>query len=105
MRSSSAGFFIGQIVRHSLFDHRGVIIGIDPIFSSSNDWYEAVAQSRPPKDMPWYHVPRDETLEGACVAKRNLEAGDLGQAIRHLELKDDFTRLADGIDLLLHASG
>ena len=51
-----AKFQIGQIVHHKLFDYTGVIFDIDPFFQSSDEWYEQVAQSRPPKNKPWYHV-------------------------------------------------
>ena len=44
-----AKFLIGQIIRHKLFNYRGVIFDIDPFFQSSDEWYEQVAQSRPPK--------------------------------------------------------
>jgi heat shock protein HspQ len=104
MMSLSARFFIGQIVCHKLFDYRGVIIDVNPIFSGSHEWYEAVAQSRPPKDMPWYHVLKDGTAERTYVAERNLEADASGEPIHHPELKDHFAGLADGIYLPRHAS-
>ena len=56
MTDYKAKFRIGQIVHHKLFDYTGVIFDIDPIFQSSDEWYEQVAQSRPPKSKPWYHV-------------------------------------------------
>ena len=54
MTHSTAEFDVGQLIQHSLFDHRGVIVG--PTFSLTDEWYDMVARSRPPKDRPWYHV-------------------------------------------------
>jgi heat shock protein HspQ len=51
---------VGQVVRHRLFDYRGVIYDVDPVFSLSEEWYEQMARSRPPKDQPWYHVLVDD---------------------------------------------
>ncbi len=49
-------FSVGQIVRHKLFDYRGVVVDVDPTFQSTEDWYQQMAKSHPPKDRPWYHV-------------------------------------------------
>ena len=40
MTDYKAKFKIGQIVHHKLFDYTGVIFDIDPIFQSSDEWYE-----------------------------------------------------------------
>ena len=47
-----AQFFVGQIVRHTRFDYRGVVFDVDATFRGTNEWYELVARSRPPKDQP-----------------------------------------------------
>ena len=52
-----ARFAIGDVVRHRLFDFRGVIFDVDPEFSNSEEWYEAIPEDlRPPKDQPFYHL-------------------------------------------------
>lgn len=51
-----AKFSIGQVVTHTLYGYRGVIIDADPEFSLSPEWYERMAQSRPSKEQPWYHI-------------------------------------------------
>ena len=56
MKSRQAKFHIGQVIRHRLFDYRGVVLDVDPVFLGSDAWYEQVARSRPPKDKPWYRV-------------------------------------------------
>ena len=37
-----ARFSIGDVVRHRLFDFRGVIFDIDPVFANSEEWYESI---------------------------------------------------------------
>ena len=76
----TAGFTVGQIVRHRRFGYRGVIFGVDAAFSLSDEWYDQVARSRPPKDKPWYHVLVDGATHTTYVAERHLTAsGDHGQ--------------------------
>ena len=53
----NAKFQIGQVVRHRLYPFRGVVFDIDPIFSNTQEWYEAIpAEVRPHKDQPFYHL-------------------------------------------------
>ena len=49
----AARFFVGQIVHHKRFDYRGVVFDVDSTFQGTDEWYEQVAQSRPPKKQPW----------------------------------------------------
>ena len=45
-----ARFAIGDVVRHRLFDFRGVIFDVDPVFANSEEWYEAIPEElRPPR--------------------------------------------------------
>jgi hypothetical protein len=54
-----ARFGIGDVVRHRLFDFRGVIFDVDPTFANSEEWYEAIPEDiRPSKDQPFYHLLR-----------------------------------------------
>ncbi len=47
----TAKFAIGQVVRHRLFPFRGVIFDVDPQFSNTDEWYEAIPKDvRPRKD-------------------------------------------------------
>jgi len=65
-------FRIGQLVHHRLFAYHGVVAAVDPVFNSTDEWYEMVAKSRPPKDQPWYHVVVNNGRR-TYVAERNLE--------------------------------
>ncbi len=71
--TSSVRFRIGDVVEHKRFDYRGVVIGVDPQFAGTDEWYEAVARSRPPKDRPWYHVLPHGGAHQTYVADRNLQ--------------------------------
>lgn len=96
MDSANAKFAVGQVVHHRLFDYRGVIVDVDAVFSLSEDWYQSVAKSRPPKDEPWYHVLRDGTTIQTYVAERNLEPDASGRPIRHSEIERHFSGFFDG---------
>ncbi len=95
-KSSRAGFSIGELVHHKLFDYRGVVIDVDPVFSGTEEWYEHVARSRPPKDKPWYHVLVDGAKHQTYVAERNLERDNSAQPINHPMLSQYFTGFNDG---------
>ena len=95
--NKSVKFYIGQVVHHKLFDYRGVVIDVEPKFCGSDEWYELVARSKPPKDRPWYHVLPDGSRHQTYVAERNLEVDKSGQPVSHPELKLYFTEFKNGI--------
>jgi hypothetical protein len=51
-RHAEARFAIGDVVRHKLFDFRGVVFDIDPVFANSEEWYEAIPQEMRPAARP-----------------------------------------------------
>ena len=73
MTVSAAKFEVGQIVHHLKFGYRGVVFDVDPYFQGTDEWYEQVARSRPPKDRPWYHVLVHDAAHTTYVAERHLE--------------------------------
>ena len=87
---------IGQLVHHKAFDYRGVVIDVDPVFSLSDEWYEQVARSRPPKDAPWYRVLVGDAFHETYVAERHLEEDVLGVPIEHPLLEDFFDAFENG---------
>jgi len=93
---SKAEFSIGDLVHHKLFDYRGVIVDIDPQFQLTEEWYEMVARSRPPKDRPWYHVLVHEATNSTYVAEQNLEPDPSGEKINHPMITHFFSRLING---------
>jgi heat shock protein HspQ len=94
---SRARFRVGQPIHHKRFDYRGVIVDVDAMFSGTEEWYEVMATSRPPKDQPWYHVLVHDAPHRTYVAERNLEPDLSGAPIRHPELARFFERFEDGL--------
>ena len=94
--AAQAKFSIGQLVHHCLFDYRGVIVDVDPVFLGSKEWYEHVAKSKPPKDQPWYHVLVHGGDGRTYVAQRNLEEDSSREPISHQELSSFFSGFRDG---------
>lgn len=74
---------IGDVIHHKLFGYRGVIVDVDQKFQSTDEWYEMVAKSRPPKNKPWYHVLVHENQHSTYVAEQNLEADNSQEPILH----------------------
>ena len=96
MSEHSARFGVGQVIRHQRFGYRGVVIDIDATFQGTDEWYEQVARSRPPKDAPWYHVLVHGSDHSTYVAEQNLAADDVGEAINHPMLDYFFSKFVDG---------
>ena len=94
--TDQADFAIGQIVIHRLFGYRGVIFEVDPSFNLSEEWYQTMARSRPPKDAPWYQVLVDNAAHTTYVAQQNLRPSDNLDPINHPELDQLFERFDNG---------
>ena len=81
-----ARFAIGEVVRHRLFDFRGVIFDVDPEFANSEEWYDSIPEAiRPPKDQPFYHLLAEnaESAYVAYVSQQNLVRDDSDEPIDH----------------------
>lgn len=91
-----AKFSIGQIIHHKRFNYRGVIFNVDESMQLSDEWYEQVAKSRPPKDKPWYHVMVDNQLQTTYVAEQNLEEENDHSPIVHPLIDEYFAQFKDG---------
>ena len=102
MSGQEARFQVGQLIHHKLFDYRGVVFDVDPEFAGSEDWYQAMARSRPPKDRPWYHVLVHGAEHTTYVAERNLEADESTAPIEHPALGLYFDELRDGLYVRRH---
>lgn len=96
MKPNGAKFYVGQLIHHRLFGYRGVIFDVDPVFMGTEEWYQQMARSRPPKDRPWYHVLVHDAVHTTYVAERNLEADGAGEPVRHPLLGEFFTGFAEG---------
>ena len=97
MDQTRARFRIGQPIRHLKFGYRGVVVDVDPQFAGTEDWYDRVAQSRPPKDKPWYHVLVHDSPATTYVAERHLEPDLTGKPVTHPDLDDYFDGVTGGL--------
>ena len=97
MRSLRARFRVGQPIHHKMFDYRGVIVDVDAVFQGSEEWYESMARSRPPKDRPWYHVLVHDAEHMTYVTERNLQPDLTGEPISHPALSQYFDELRQRI--------
>ena len=93
----SAKFTIGQVIHHNKFDYRGVIIDVDPVFSGTEEWYEKVALSRPPKNRPWYHVIVENSPVQTYVAERHLEPDSTKKPVNHPLIEHLFSDFENGM--------
>ena len=89
--STSPRFMPGTVVHHKLFDYRGVIVDAHPRYQGTDEWYDRVAKTEPPKDAPWYEVLVDGSSQVTYVAERNLEHDVSGNPIEHPLLHMFFT--------------
>jgi heat shock protein HspQ len=94
-----ARFAIGDVVRHRLFDFRGVIFDVDPVFANSDEWYKAIPEDiRPAKDQPFYHLLAEngETSYTAYVSQQNLLADESEEPVHHPAISGLFDTVARG---------
>ena len=89
-------FHLGQVVHHRRYGYRGVIIDVDPEFKLSNDWYDEVAKSRPPRNKPWFRILVHNTSYEAYEAEENLEAELEPSKINHPDLRQHFSGYQKG---------
>ena len=94
-----ARFAIGEVVRHRIFDFRGVVFDVDPEFANSEEWYEAIPEAiRPPRDQPFYHLLAEnaESTYVAYVSQQNLVPDDTDEPVDHPAIAAMFDRMEGG---------
>ena len=95
----SARFGIGDVVRHRMFDFRGVIFDVDPVFANSEEWYDAIPEAlRPSKNQPFYHLlaENSESSYVAYVSQQNLVVDESEEPIEHPAIPAMFDRVEGG---------
>ena len=109
MQDRTAKFRIGQVVRHRVHPFRGVIFDVDPVFSSTEEWWEPIPEHlRPSKDQPFYHLlaENETTAYVAYVSEQNLLIDDSGVPVQHPHVGDLFGELHGGqyvvLEQLMH---
>ncbi len=96
---ASARFGLGEVVRHRVFDFRGVIFDVDPVFANSEEWYQAIPEDiRPRKDQPFYHLLAEnaESNYVAYVSQQNLIVDDSDEPVDHPAIDGLFDMMDDG---------
>ena len=94
-----AMFSIGEVVRHRMFDFRGVIFDVDPVFANSEEWYQSIPQElRPSKDQPYYHLlaENSESSYVAYVSQQNLLREIDGEPVDHPAIAGMFEEFDKG---------
>jgi heat shock protein HspQ len=95
-RNSVARFGIGDVVRHKIYDFRGVIFDIDPVFANSEEWYQSIPKEvRPAREQPYYHLfaENEDSSYIAYVSQQNLTGDAEGGPVEHpnvAQLFEDF---------------
>jgi heat shock protein HspQ len=94
-----ARFTIGDVVKHRVYDFRGVVFDIDPVFANSEEWYESIpAEVRPTREQPFYHLLA-ENGEGSYVAyvsQQNLLGDSESGPVDHPSLDQLFEEFDGG---------
>ena len=96
---AEARFSIGDVVRHRIFDFRGVVFDIDPVFANSDEWYDAIPEAvRPSKDQPFYHLFAENADSSyiAYVSQQNLVTDESDEPIDHPAIGGLFGAYQDG---------
>ena len=86
-------------MRHRIFDFRGVVFDIDPVFANSEEWYESIpADVRPEKDQPFYHLLAENAENSyiAYVSQQNLLHDDENGPVDHPAITGIFEEFDGG---------
>jgi heat shock protein HspQ len=92
-RRTKARFAIGDVVKHKLYDFRGVVFDIDPVFANSEEWYESIPlEMRPNREQPYYHLlaENEDSSYVAYVSQQNLVEDADGGPVEHPSLPQLF---------------
>ncbi|AUW58655.1 DNA-binding protein [Sphingobium sp. SCG-1] len=94
-----ARFCIGDVVQHRLFGFRGVVFDVDPVFSNTEEWFEAIPEDvRPDRNQPFYHLLAEngEASYVAYVSQQNLVEDESLEPVDHPAISRLFEDYADG---------
>lgn len=81
----------GQLVRHTRYGYRGVIVDYDLRCTAPEDWYQS-NRTQPDREQPWYHVLVDSSDQTTYAAETSLQRDRSDEAIRHPLLGHFFVR-------------
>jgi heat shock protein HspQ len=95
MKTRTAKFQIGQVVKHRIYPFRGVIFDIDPEFNNTEEWWLSIPEEvRPRKDQPFYHLLAENSDSEyiAYVSEQNLLPDTSGEPVRHSQVAEIFVK-------------
>ena len=93
MSITNTQFSIGQVVRHRVYEFRGVIVDVDPEFSNTEEWWQSIPEEvRPRKNQPFYHLLAENESHAyeAYVSEQNLLVDDSGEPVNHPQVAEVF---------------
>lgn len=88
-----AKYSVGDVVKHRIYPFRGIIFDIDPVFNSTEEWWQSIPEEiRPTKNQPFYHLlaENEKTEYIAYVSEQNLLPDDSGKPLRHPQVTQMF---------------
>jgi len=98
-KTSVAKFSIGQVIRHRVYEFRGVVFDVDPEFANGKGTSESILiELRSRKDQPFYYLfaENDQNPYIAYVSEQNLMPDPSDAPVSHPQLDDMFERDANG---------
>ena len=93
MSITNTQFSIGQVVRHRVYEFRGVIVDVDPEFSNTEEWWQSIPEVvRPSKNQPFYHLlaENESNAYEAYVSEQNLLIDESGEPVNHPQVAEVF---------------
>jgi heat shock protein HspQ len=94
-KTAIAKFGIGQVIRHRMYEFRGVVFDVDPEFVDCNGTYETIlVEARSRKDQPFYYLFA-ESGQNPCIAyvsEQNLMPDASDEPVSHPQLDSLFER-------------
>ena len=99
MKIVESKFALGAIVRHRIYDFRGVVFDVDPEFGNTEEWYQSIpAEKRPRRDQPFYHLfaENPESYYVAYVSEQNLVEDSDNGPVGHPQIGAMFSGPEDG---------
>ena len=82
-----------------MFDFRGVVFDIDPVFANSEEWWESIpAEVRPEREQPYYHLLAEngESSYIAYVSQQNLMDDGESGPVEHPSVDELFETFKEG---------
>lgn len=95
LAEDSPKFAPGQVIFHTRYHYRGVVVGFDLVCMASMEWYQN-NQTQPKRQQPWYHILVDRQAHTTYVAQENLRLDESEVPIAHPLLNAFFDSFHEG---------